>query len=85
MPRKPGKKQSRLGEKYRTEVLEIKQSKQLTAHVARPHSERDLRDFAKLREGETAKQAEHSSGQDELKSENGIDPTQKKGEARRSK
>lgn len=51
------KKHLRLGEKYRNEVLEIKQSKQLTAHVARPHSERDLRDFAKLKEGETAKQA----------------------------
>jgi len=51
------KKHSRLGEKYRNEVLEIRKSKQLTGHVARPHSERDLRDFAKLKEGETAKQA----------------------------
>ena len=51
------KKHLQLGEKYRNEVLEIKKSKQLTAHVARPHSERDLRDFAKLKEGETAKQA----------------------------
>jgi DNA (cytosine-5)-methyltransferase 1 len=29
----------------------------LTAHAARPHSDRDLRDFAKLREGENSRQA----------------------------
>ena len=43
--------------KYLTEVLEIKKAVKLTAHKARPHSARDLRDFAKLREGEHAKQA----------------------------
>lgn len=35
----------------------IKDCEKLTAHVARPHSARDLRDFARLREGETSKQA----------------------------
>ncbi len=42
---------------YLRNVLEINKSPVLTAHVARPHSERDLRDFKKLNEGETAKQA----------------------------
>lgn len=35
----------------------IKDTDVLTAHVARPHSARDLRDFARLREGENSKQA----------------------------
>ena len=35
----------------------IKDNDILTAHVARPHNDRDLRDFARLREGETSKQA----------------------------
>ncbi len=42
---------------YLRNVLEIDKSPVLTAHIARPHSERDLRDFKKLHEGETAKQA----------------------------
>ena len=42
---------------YLRDVLEIDKSQQLTAHAARPHSQRDLRDFKKLNEGETAKQA----------------------------
>lgn len=33
-------------------TLEVQLAQKLTAHRARPHSERDLRDFAKLREGE---------------------------------
>jgi DNA (cytosine-5)-methyltransferase 1 len=39
------------------DVLQIKASEKLTWHCARPHSERDLRDFARLREGETCGQA----------------------------
>jgi len=40
--------------KYLFEVLEIRDAKRLTGHVARPHNDRDLRDFARLREGENA-------------------------------
>lgn len=39
---------------YLFSVLEIEKAPKLTNHVARPHSERDLRDFAKLREGENS-------------------------------
>jgi DNA (cytosine-5)-methyltransferase 1 len=39
---------------YLNQVLEIGRAKRLTNHVARPHSERDLRDFARLREGENS-------------------------------
>ena len=35
----------------------IKDCERLTAHVSRPHNDRDLRDFARLREGETSKHA----------------------------
>jgi DNA (cytosine-5)-methyltransferase 1 len=40
--------------RYLCDVLEIDRAKQLTNHTARPHSERDLRDFALLREGESS-------------------------------
>lgn len=43
--------------RYIKDVLEIKKTKVLTAHRARPHSERDLRDFERLHEGETCAQA----------------------------
>jgi DNA (cytosine-5)-methyltransferase 1 len=39
-------------------VLQVRSTKKLTGHSARPHSERDLRDFARLREGENSKLAE---------------------------
>ncbi len=39
---------------YLEKVLEIQRAAKLTAHRARPHSDRDLRDFARLHEGETA-------------------------------
>jgi DNA (cytosine-5)-methyltransferase 1 len=42
---------------YLREVLEVERAPKLTAHRARPHSARDLRDFARLREGESADQA----------------------------
>lgn len=42
---------------YLYETLEVHRAQKLTAHRARPHSERDLRDFAKLREGEHCAEA----------------------------
>jgi len=40
--------------RYLCNVLEIDRAKKLTSHVSRLHSERDLRDFARLREGESS-------------------------------
>jgi len=40
------------GTGYLFGVLEADRAARLTAHVARPHSDRDLRDFARLKEGE---------------------------------
>lgn len=45
------------GNRYLVDVLEVHRTEALTAHVARPHSERDLRDFERLMEGETCRQA----------------------------
>ncbi len=42
---------------YLTNVLEIARASHLTAHRARPHNEQDLRDFARLREGEHSAEA----------------------------
>jgi DNA (cytosine-5)-methyltransferase 1 len=42
---------------YLFDVLESKKAKSLTAHRARPHSERDLRDFLLLKEGENSAEA----------------------------
>jgi len=42
---------------YIYKVLEVHKSAKLTAHRARPHSARDLRDFNRLREGENSKEA----------------------------
>lgn len=47
----------RFGRRYLYNVLEVRRAAKLTAHRARPHSERDLRDFALLREGENSKEA----------------------------
>jgi DNA (cytosine-5)-methyltransferase 1 len=47
----------RYGGRFMLDVLEVHRSARLTAHVARFHSERDLRDFDRLREGETSKGA----------------------------
>jgi DNA (cytosine-5)-methyltransferase 1 len=55
--RRKRQRQNKTAARYLRKVLEIGKSRQLTAHVARPHSKRDLRDFSKLREGEHAKQA----------------------------
>lgn len=45
------------GGRFLMDVLEVHRSDRLTAHVARVHSERDLRDFDRLREGETSRGA----------------------------
>ena len=39
---------------YLSEILEVDRAIKLTNHVARPHSDRDLRDFARLKEGESS-------------------------------
>jgi len=48
--------------KYLVETLEIERALTLTGHIARPHSERDLRDFARLREGENSATAMRERG-----------------------
>jgi DNA (cytosine-5)-methyltransferase 1 len=48
---------SRYGRRYLYDVLEVQRAAKLTAHRARPHSERDLDDFALLKEGENSKEA----------------------------
>lgn len=47
----------RYGRRFIYEVLQANKAGALTGHTARPHSLRDLRDFARLREGETSRQA----------------------------
>ncbi|HSV98697.1 MAG TPA: DNA cytosine methyltransferase [Sedimentisphaerales bacterium] len=47
---------------YLLKVLEIERATKLTNHVARPHSDRDLRDFARLKEGENSKEAMRDRG-----------------------
>jgi DNA (cytosine-5)-methyltransferase 1 len=44
---------TRFSARYIENVLHVSENKYLTAHRARPHSERDLRDFKKIKEGET--------------------------------
>ena len=50
-------KWGKVARRYLFEVLEVRRAESLTAHRARPHSERDLRDFALLREGENCAEA----------------------------
>lgn len=45
------------GGRYSIDLMQADQSQNLTWHVSRPHSERDLRDFLLLREGENSKGA----------------------------
>jgi DNA (cytosine-5)-methyltransferase 1 len=47
----------RFGRRYLYNVLQVQRATKLTSHRARPHSERDLRDFTLLREGENSKDA----------------------------
>ncbi len=42
---------------YLHEVLEVDRAEQLSAHRARPHNDRDLRDFLLLKEGESSAEA----------------------------
>ena len=46
--------QNALARNYLGEVLEVDLADKLTNHIARPHSARDLRDFAKLAEGDNS-------------------------------
>lgn len=43
--------------KYLSDVLQVEKASQLTAHRARPHNDRDLGDFLKLKEGESSAEA----------------------------
>lgn len=43
--------------RFLSEVLDIHNADKLTWHCSRPHSDRDLRDFARLREGESCRRA----------------------------
>ncbi len=52
-----GKHLDTYGGRYLVDVLEVDPKKKLTAHRARPHSERDLRDFDLLSEGENCHEA----------------------------
>jgi DNA (cytosine-5)-methyltransferase 1 len=47
----------RYGRRYTYGVLQAHRAGNLTGHFARAHSERDRRDFLRLREGETSRQA----------------------------
>src|SRR3569833_159788 len=47
----------RFGRRYLYSVLEVGKAGKLTSHRARPHSDRDLRDFALLKEGENSHEA----------------------------
>jgi DNA (cytosine-5)-methyltransferase 1 len=45
------------GRRYTYDVLRAHKAKHLLGHTSRPHSDRDLRDFRRLREGETSRAA----------------------------
>jgi len=45
------------GNRYIIDLMQADQAQKLTWHISRPHSERDLRDFLLLREGENSKGA----------------------------
>ncbi len=47
---------------YLFNVLEIEKAEKLTNHVSRPHNDRDLRDFKKLKEGENSAVAMRDRG-----------------------
>jgi DNA (cytosine-5)-methyltransferase 1 len=44
-------------DRFLSDVLNVYQAEKLTWHCSRPHNDRDLRDFARLREGETCSRA----------------------------
>jgi DNA (cytosine-5)-methyltransferase 1 len=53
---------SKAGRNYLVNVLEIERARVLSNHVARPQSDRDLRDFSLLREGESSAVAMRDRG-----------------------
>lgn len=55
--RRKHKQRRACAQNYCARVLEVKKAKKLTAHRARPHSARDIRDFKRLREGEHSQEA----------------------------
>lgn len=56
------RKESRIVRRYLWDVLEISRAKKLANHVARRHNARDLRDFKRLREGESSAVAMRKRG-----------------------
>ena len=48
---------ARYGRRYLYRTLEVQGARTLTAHRARPHNDRDLRDFGRLKEGENCGEA----------------------------
>src|SRR5436305_1305851 len=48
------KRWGKTAKQYLKKVFEVSKARVLTAHRARPHSARDLRDFNRLREGESS-------------------------------
>ncbi len=48
---------AKYGDRYIINEMNVLQVKELTWHISRPHSERDLRDFKRLKEGENSKHA----------------------------
>ena len=56
------RRQGKNASNYLFQILEVKRAKKLTNHVARSHSKRDLRDFARLKEGETSAVAMRDRG-----------------------
>jgi DNA (cytosine-5)-methyltransferase 1 len=55
-------KYGKVARNYLFKVIEVQKTRRLTGHIARPHSARDLRDFAKLREGENSSVAMRDRG-----------------------
>ncbi len=51
------KRRGERGAHYLKQILEIDRASRLTAHLARPHNDQDLRDFARLKEGEHSSEA----------------------------
>lgn len=45
------------GSRYIIDLMQAAETSKLTWHISRPHSERDLRDFLRIREGENSKGA----------------------------
>jgi DNA (cytosine-5)-methyltransferase 1 len=48
---------TRYGPRYIKDVLRVHEAPMVRNHIARPHSQRDLRDFARLQEGENSREA----------------------------